>query len=237
MIEQFQQSGHPVFRGISALNRGTLKRKPGRSIIHFKADSGDIESVLRTIHSANELSIYGAVLSWCIDLAETMRGQTSAGVDRSISKENDQLSKQLDPQEVGSLARNQPQTPGAAGNCCRDHLQRLEMMNPDEQLQTVCEQAGFIRPVSEGMYYRTGVNVNDRFGNLIASCREKHYLGLIEILKSNFGFKSIQRSVQFVMSKSSAIMAGMDLKSKSTLHLETTPLFGGHIQRPKSLRG
>ena len=59
--------------------------------------------MIRTIHSASQLSIYGAVSSWCIDLAEKMHGQTSTEVDRSISEEKDQLSKQLDPQEVVSL--------------------------------------------------------------------------------------------------------------------------------------
>ena len=116
--------------------------------------------------------MHGAVSNWCIDLAEKMHDQTSTGVDRSISEENDQHSKQLDPQEVGSLVRNQPKTEGAAGQCWRDHLQRFEMMNPDGQRRTVSEEAGFTRPVSKGMYYRTGEDVNDGFGNLIASCRE-----------------------------------------------------------------
>ena len=80
-----------------------------------------------------------------------MYGQTSTGVERSISKENDQLTKQLDPQQVGSLVRNQPKTEGVAGNCWHVHLPRFEMMNPDEQLRTVCEEAGFKRTVSRGM--------------------------------------------------------------------------------------
>ena len=45
-------------------------------------------------------------------------------------------------------------------------------MNPDEQLRTVFEQAGFITPVSKVMNYRTGADVNDGFGNLIATYRE-----------------------------------------------------------------
>ena len=65
----------------------------------------------RTIHSANQLSIYGAVSSWCQELAEQMLGQTSMEVDKSMSKENDPLTKQLDPQEklfrVLLLGRNQ----------------------------------------------------------------------------------------------------------------------------------
>ena len=46
------------------------------------------------------------------------------------------------------------------------------MMKPDEQLRTEFNQAGFIGQVSKGMYYRTGEDVNDGFGNFIPSCRE-----------------------------------------------------------------
>ena len=128
--------------------------------------------MLRTIHSANQLSFYGGVSIWCIDLAEKMHDQTSTGVDRFTSEEKDQMKKQLFPQEVCSLVRNQPKTEGVAGNCWRDHLQRFEMMNPDEQLRTEFNQAGFIRQVSKGMYYKNSEDVNDGFGNFIPSCRE-----------------------------------------------------------------
>ena len=84
-------------------------------------------------------------------------------MDRSISEENDQLTKQLDPQQVGSLIRNQPKTGVDVGKCWHVHLQRFEMMNPDEQLRTVCEEAGFIRTVSQKMYYRTSEDVHDGY--------------------------------------------------------------------------
>ena len=102
--------------------------------------------MLRTVHSAHQLSVYEAVSSWCMDLAEKMHGQTSTGVDRSISEEN---------------ARSWSE--GVAGNCWHVHWQRVEMMNPDEQFRTVCEEAGFIRTVSNGMYNRTGEDVNDGY--------------------------------------------------------------------------
>ena len=101
-----------------------------------------------------------------------MPSQESTGVNVSISEENEHLSQQLDPQEVGSLANSSPRTQGAAGNCWREQLKRFEMMTPEEQLRTVSERAGFIRSVSKGMCHRTGEDADDGFGNLIASCRE-----------------------------------------------------------------
>ena len=69
---------------------------------------------MRTIHSANQLSIYGAVSSWCKDFTGNMQGQESTGVNMSTSEENEHLSQQLYQREVGSLARSSPRTQGAA---------------------------------------------------------------------------------------------------------------------------
>ena len=101
MLKHCEESGHP--RGISAFNSGILKKNGGRSTIHFTTDSANMKLLLRTIHTANQISIFGAVSSWCEDLVENVLGQTSMGVDRSISKMNDQLSNQPNPQEVSGF--------------------------------------------------------------------------------------------------------------------------------------
>ena len=90
----------------------------------------------------------------------------------SIQEENDKLSQQLNPQEVGSLARSSHRRKGAAGNCWPEHLQRFQMMTSEEQLRTVCEEAGFVRTVSKGMCCKTGEEVDDGYVNCIASCQE-----------------------------------------------------------------
>ena len=59
MMIKFSESGHPVFRATSPLSRGTLKSKGGGKLsIHICADGDTIETVLRTIISVNQLSIY-----------------------------------------------------------------------------------------------------------------------------------------------------------------------------------
>ena len=66
MMIKFRESGHPVFRATSSLSRGTLKSKGGGKLsIHFCADGDTIETVLRTIISVNQLSVYGAVSDLC----------------------------------------------------------------------------------------------------------------------------------------------------------------------------
>ena len=70
MVENSTGSAHPIFRGITALNRGILKRNSGRSMVHFTAESSDIELLFRRIYSAKQLSIDGTLSSWCEDLAQ-----------------------------------------------------------------------------------------------------------------------------------------------------------------------
>ena len=59
MMIKFRESGHPVFRAMSPLSRGTLKSKGGGKLsIHFCADGDTIETVFRTLISVNQLNIY-----------------------------------------------------------------------------------------------------------------------------------------------------------------------------------
>ena len=43
MVKRFKDTGHPVFKSISALSRGILKKKNGRDTIHFNADASNTE--------------------------------------------------------------------------------------------------------------------------------------------------------------------------------------------------
>ena len=71
MVADFKDSGHPVFRASSALDRRFLKKKGGRCTIRFSAEPSDAELLFRTIHSANQLSIYGAIADWCDELIDS----------------------------------------------------------------------------------------------------------------------------------------------------------------------
>ena len=66
MMLNFAESGHPIFRATSALERGELRSKEnGKKSIHFDGSEETIELILRTIISVNQLSIYGAVADLC----------------------------------------------------------------------------------------------------------------------------------------------------------------------------
>ena len=166
-----------------------------------------------------------------------MHGQTSTGMDRSISEENDHIKKQLHPREIASLVRNQQRTEGVVGNCWRDHLQRFEMMNFDEKLRTVCEEAGFKRPVFKGMYLRTSEDVSDGFGNLIASCREcsqlrAHQDSVVKLWIHRYTEIGPVRDVKIICRHG---RHGIEIQISSSWRQHQCS--DGHIQRPKSVLG
>ena len=84
MVQRFQASGNLVFKGISALSRGIQKKKKGRETIHFNGVSIKTELLFQTIHSANQLSIYGAVANWCQQfvLTDEEKGRVNLSVDK-----------------------------------------------------------------------------------------------------------------------------------------------------------
>ena len=62
MMLDFAESGRPVFRATSALEREELKSNgKGKKTTHFNGGDDTIEWILRTVTSVNQLSIYGAV--------------------------------------------------------------------------------------------------------------------------------------------------------------------------------
>ena len=61
-LANFTESGHPTFRASSASERVELRSKGhGKKSIHFNGSHENIELLLRTVISANQLSIHGAV--------------------------------------------------------------------------------------------------------------------------------------------------------------------------------
>ena len=71
MMLNFAESGHPVFRATSALERRELRTKEkGKKSIHLKGSEETVELILCTFISVNQLSICGAVADLCKELAK-----------------------------------------------------------------------------------------------------------------------------------------------------------------------
>ena len=74
MMTNFSDPGHPIFRACSAFVRGELRSKEhGKKSIHFNGIDENIELLLRTVISANLLSVDGAIAHLCNELSEDLR--------------------------------------------------------------------------------------------------------------------------------------------------------------------
>ena len=72
-MTNFSDSGHPIFRASSAFERGEFRSKGGgNKSIQFNGSHENIELLLRTVISANQFSVHGAVADLCNELSEDL---------------------------------------------------------------------------------------------------------------------------------------------------------------------
>ena len=127
--------------------------------------------MFRTIHSANQLSVDGAVSSWCEEfgLKPNERDTTS---ERFTTKENEQILKEVTPQEVNLLVQTPRNDDPVSGKRLRERFQNFETLEKDFQFTRVCVDPSFFQRVSIGMHYKTASDVDDGFGDRTPACRE-----------------------------------------------------------------
>ena len=71
MTIEFSKTAHPIFRASSALERGELRsRGGGKKTFHFNGSEQNVELILRTVISANQLGILGAVADMCREVSK-----------------------------------------------------------------------------------------------------------------------------------------------------------------------
>ena len=88
MMLNFRESGHPVSRATSALERRTFKSKVGGKLsLHFCGDFDTVEVIFCTVVSVNQISIYGAAADVCEEYIPppASTGQPVASAEKSES--------------------------------------------------------------------------------------------------------------------------------------------------------
>ena len=97
MVQQFKETGHPIFTATSALSRGILKRRNGKSTIHFNGDFMNTEQKIQTINSMNQVSIYAAVSNWCYNFVLKEEKK------HNLTQVNNRIMAVVEPEEVDML--------------------------------------------------------------------------------------------------------------------------------------
>ena len=145
MVEQFEESGHPVFKGVSPLARGILGRRTTRRPYTSMRMLRTQNFIYRTIHSTNQLRIFGAVAKWCEDF-----GMKSD--EKHPKTINDKILKVVQPTEVIALVKAPRTAQPAAGNSLREVLQNFVTFGTEVQFTIICEEAAFIHEVAVGSF-------------------------------------------------------------------------------------
>ena len=87
MMDNFSGSRHPIFRASSAFERRELRSNVGRKkSIHFNGSNENIELLLRTVISANQLSVYRAVADLCDEVPKRIRAPGKPAAPKHVDK-------------------------------------------------------------------------------------------------------------------------------------------------------
>ena len=207
---KFAESGHPVFRATSPLSRGTLHSKGGGKLsIHFCSDEGTIETVLRTIISVNQLSIYGAVSDLCEE-CKTCHVRTGRPV----------VAGESDPLFVPSVMKTHtPLTDDLAQeeDLLRRYRERIEKLSQQDRVSKLCSDAGFLTTVDVGQYFIT--EDTEEFSQFTESvaCREYTLPRDENSSDPKVGFEGTQRLDPYWKSQPATYKVNMDWKLELSL--------------------
>ena len=149
MLVEFAESGCPIFRATSPLSRGRLKSKGhGKLSIHHSANLETIETMFRIIVSANQLSLYGAVVEM-FEEYETLHDRTGQPVvgGKSSSSFVPSVIKTEVPLECDDLAHKDI--------LFQQYGERIEKLSEQDKLSKFCMDAGFLSVVEIGQYFMT----------------------------------------------------------------------------------
>ena len=156
ILQLHTESRHPTFRAFSAFERGDLRSKGhGKKSVHFNGSEENIELLLRTIISANQLSVHGAMADLCKELAKD--SESSGKLEAPDHLETIQIPD-------GPHTNEQQE-----GNLVQDYERRFEQLSDDQKLSKLCSDAG-LRFVERGQYFFT-LDTEER-GRMQHLCRE-----------------------------------------------------------------
>ena len=133
MLENFQRSGHPIFRCTSALERGHWKNKEGgRTTIQFTASDDNVQLILKMVITVNQLSLYGAEADLIRELPVDQRAPRKPV---ALGQMEQEILTQPPFAEVQAGDERQ-------WDLLQDYEQRFEKLQEDQKLSKLCSAEG-----------------------------------------------------------------------------------------------
>ena len=119
-------------------------KEHGNKCFHFNGSDENIELLLRTVISANQLSIHGAVADLCNDLSEGFRASGKPEVADHL--ETTEFPTGLSNAETHINAQQR--------NLVQEYERKFEQMSEDQKLSKLCSDAG-LKLAESGQYFKT----------------------------------------------------------------------------------
>ena len=164
MLQNFKDSGHPMFRCTSALERRQLRSKAGgRTTRHFTASDENVQLLLKMVTSVNQLSLYGAEADLIKELPDDQR---APGKPVAIYHTEQEILTQSLLAEVQANDERQ-------GNLSKNNERRFEKLPEDQKLSKFFSEAG-LNLVEVGQFFYALPSPNGAKNRSI--CRDTHYL-------------------------------------------------------------
>ena len=150
----------PVFRGISP-----LKKKNNRDTIHFNEEYCNIDLLCRTVHSANQLCIYGATSKWC--------GPNSGGASQSRPESARKMSPEIQlKKERSQVIGWYSETAACFGKPNASEFERFQFDAILWKIEYLRTTAKFYHPIEKGNHKITTTLEDDRWGKRTSMCKE-----------------------------------------------------------------
>ena len=134
MMLNLTDSDHLILRDSSAFERGESRSKGGgKKSIHFNGSDENIELLLRTVISANQLSVYRAIADLCNELPKDLRAPGKPAAP-----------DHLDTMEIptGLSITENSTNPQQWRNPVQEYERKFEQLSEDLKLSKLCSDAG-----------------------------------------------------------------------------------------------
>ena len=135
MMIEFSEAAHPIFRASCVVERGELRSKGGgKKTIHFNGSEQNVHLILRTVISANQLSIYGAVADMCTEVSQ----------DTTMASGKPEADDALETMEIPTeLSKADPRTDKQQRrNLLQEYEQQFEQLSDAQKLSKLCSNSG-----------------------------------------------------------------------------------------------
>ena len=117
----------------------------GKKSIHINGFHENIELLLRTLISANQLSVHGAIADMCREVSKDFRALGKLAAPDHLEK-----MEMLTALSIAENSTNAQQR----GYLVQEYDRKFEQLSEDQKLSKLCSYAG-LKFVEQGQYFKT----------------------------------------------------------------------------------